>query len=764
VAEVRRYAVIAALILCAGSSAAFGQAGIVRSQTDRITGAVQNQIRQAVRPQLRIRNPAGPVTSLALSADGRLLAIVHSSNSVRIWDLQNGVEQARYNTPDRPRALRISGDGERVVLGTETGNLIVLAAANGATITTMRAHQGPVLAIDVSRDGNVIASAGNDGMVQLWDGRTGRQIASVRAPASIGSLALAPDGQRLVAGSSNGGTVIVWNGGLGAAPGQLNSPSPGIVTVGFGNAGRIVAMGSDGVIHSWEANATAAPSRSFRALGQTRSAQLSQDGRAAAVADADAHSQVIDLESGRVLREFTSTPGSSRFALVDLNQRRLITGGNDGIVRIWNLNSGANIAQIISTANGWAALDGQGRFDGTPDGVQDVQWLAAQLNLPIENFSKTYLEPGLVAKSMRDQSNYVAPAPSSVEAGIFLPPRATVAVAPGSYSGGSLADVTVTAQDQGGGVGMLRLFHNGKLVPTERQTGERRDNQNVVRSYRVPLVAGGNRFEAVGSNQQQIDGEPGRADVTAAGQPALPALHIVTIGVNRYRDSRFNLDYGVPDALAILRQLDRASSGLFNRAVAYQLTDEAATRAKILEVLTALQSLPPDDVLVVYLAGHGEIVGNEWYLLPQDFVFSPQGIQQTGISSTQLQQLLSRAGPQRVFVMIDSCKSGGGIDTLATSMDRRVLHAVGHDTGVALLASARRDQLAAEIPRLGHGAFTYVVLEGLSGKAATRGGRVTAGDILSYSTSQLPSLTKSQANFMQIPVAYRRGEDFSIAR
>jgi uncharacterized caspase-like protein len=238
----------------------------------------------------------------------------------------------------------------------------------------------------------------------------------------------------------------------------------------------------------------------------------------------------------------------------------------------------------------------------------------------------------------------------------------------------------------------------------------------------------------------------------------------VTIGVNRYRDSRFNLDYGVPDALAILRQLDRASSGVFNRTIAYQLTDEAATRAKILEVLTALQSLPPDDVLVVYLAGHGEIVGNEWYLLPQDFVFSPQGIQQTGISATQLEQLLSRAGPQRVLVMIDSCKSGGGIDTLATSMDRRMLHAVGRNTGVAMLASARRDQLAAEIPRLGHGAFTYVVLEGLSGKAATRTGRVTAGEILSYSTSQLPGLTKSLANFVQIPVAYRRGEDFSIGR
>jgi WD40 repeat protein len=94
---------------------------MVRSQTDRITGAVQNQIRQAVRPQLRVRNPAGPVTSLALSADGRLLAIVHNSTSLRIWDLQNGIEQARYDSGDRPRAIGISGDGQYIVLGTEGG-------------------------------------------------------------------------------------------------------------------------------------------------------------------------------------------------------------------------------------------------------------------------------------------------------------------------------------------------------------------------------------------------------------------------------------------------------------------------------------------------------------------------------------------------------------------------------------------------------------------------------------------------------------------
>jgi hypothetical protein len=105
-------------------------------------------------------------------------------------------------------------------------------------------------------------------------------------------------------------------------------------------------------------------------------------------------------------------------------------------------------------------------------------------------------------------------------------------------------------------------------------------------------------------------------------------------------------------------------------------------------------------VLVVYLAGHGEIIGNEWYLLPQDVVFSQSGIAQMGISATMLRDMLARVGPQRILVMIDSCKSGGAADALATSMDRRVLRSIGRDSGSRFLLP--RDQNVAEIPRLGH--------------------------------------------------------------
>ena len=752
-----RASITGVILLSAGTPVAFGQSGLMRSQTGTITGAIQNQIRQAVRPRLIIRSSLGPVTSLALSPGGRLLAIVYNSNSVRIWDLQNGIEQARYSSSDPVRVIRASADSQRVVLGTAGGNLVLLSATNGDPVVNLKAHQGAVSAIGISPDGAVLASSGADGTIRLWDVRSRREMASVRAQPAIDAVAVAPDDRRVVAGAAAGG-MLLWNSATSTPPTTLNSPSPGIIAVGFGEAGGIVAMGSDGAIHSWDPNVTTAPSRSFRATGQARSAELSDDGRIAAVSDSDAHTAVVDLETGRVLREFASNLGSSRFVMADIAQGRLITGGSDGIVRILSLNSGTTLAQIISTVNGWAALDAQGRFDGTPGGVQDVQWLAAQLSLPVDNFSDAYFEPGLVAKYMRDQPTFVAPAPTAVEAGIYLPPRVAILAPSGSYAPGAQIDVTVTAEDQGGGVGAVRLFHNGKLVPFEHQTGERRAGASVIHTYRLTLVGGRNHFTAVGANQQQIDGEAARAEVAVAGQSTLPNLDIVSIGINRYRDARFDLDYGTPDALAILNRLEQSSSGVFNRAVALQLTDDTATRAKIIEVFTGLQRFAPEDVLVVYLAGHGEIIGNEWYLLPQDVVFSQAGITQTGISATMLRGMLARVGPQRILVLIDSCKAGGAADVLATSMDRRVLRSIGRDTGVAILAAARRDQNATEIPRLGHGAFTYVVLEGLGG------GRVTADGLLAYSTSRLPGLTKSLADYMQIPVAYARGDDFQIAR
>lgn len=592
-------------------AAAFGQAGLLQGQTQATTGAIESQIREAVKPQMQISNSAGAIAGLALSADGSMLAIVPSDHTIRIWSLQNGLQQLRLAAPAALTPAALAEDG----LG------------NGAQIAVER-----------------------------------------------------PPGDRLT---------------------------------------------------------------------------------------------VADPQTGAVLLDTPVAPGSARFVVVDSRFRRVFTGGNDGIVRMRDLGSGKLLVQLISTLSGWAAVDGQGRFDGTLAGVDDIKWLASQLHLPIDNFSAPYFEPGLVARYFREPSGFVAAAPTPVFGGIALPPKVTVTAQPGADA---TAAVTVTALDQGAGIGAVDLFQNGKLVPEDRRTGESEAPQNgaktAIRTYSVPLAPGANRFEAVAGGLNHIEGEHATAELTAAAAPvpatgtpaaaALPTLHILTVGINKYRDARLDLDYGVADADAILHQFSE-SQGAFGRVASTRLIDAGATRAAIIRALTALQNAPPTEVLVVYLAGHGEIEDGDWYFLPHDFVFSREGIKRTGISATTFRDLLSRVGPQRVLVLIDSCKSGGSIDTLATAIDRKLLRTLGRDAGVAILAGARRDQNAEEFPQLHHGAFTYVVLQGVEGKAdAEHNGHITSGEVLTYSASSLPELTQQLIHQMQVPVSYSRGENFLV--
>jgi uncharacterized caspase-like protein len=607
-----RTVLLAAAAAAMMPSVAFGQAGLLQGQTRATTGAIQGEIREAVRPQMQISNSAGAITGLALSADGSLLAILPSDHTIRIWDLQNGVQQVNVAAP------------------------AVLAQAG----------------------------LGND-----------PQIAVARA-----------DADRLT---------------------------------------------------------------------------------------------ITDPQTGAVLVDTPVAPRSARYVVVDSKYHRIFTGGNDGIVRMRDLASGKLLVQIISTMTGWAAVDAQGRFDGTITGVDDIKWLAAQLQLPIDNFSAPYFEPGLVARYVREPSGFVAPAPTPVFGGFALPPKVTVTAQAGP---GSTAEVTVTAADQGGGVASIDLFQNGKLVPGDRRTGENKVAQNgvatTIRTYRVSVVPGANRFEAVVSGTNNVEGEHARTELTSAGAPSpavaapgpaaeaatgpLPTLRILAVGINKYRDSRLNLDYGVADADSILQQF-AASQGTFGRVAPTRLIDAGATRGAIIKALTDLQSAPATDILVLYLAGHGEIADGDWYFLPHDFVFSQEGIRRTGISGTTFRDLLSRVGPQRVLVLIDSCKSGGSIDTLATAIDRKLLRTLGRDAGVAILAGARRDQSAEEFPQLHHGAFTYVVLQGVEGKADTkRDGRITSDEVLTYSTSTLPELTQQLIHQTQVPVSYSRGENFLV--
>ena len=86
---------------------------------------------------------------------------------------------------------------------------------------TCHGHTGLVMSLVFSPNGKRLGSAGQDGVVKLWDTRTGQEALTLRGhPGIIRSVAFSIDA-RLLAAAGDDGTITIWDGTpLDADPGR----------------------------------------------------------------------------------------------------------------------------------------------------------------------------------------------------------------------------------------------------------------------------------------------------------------------------------------------------------------------------------------------------------------------------------------------------------------------------------------------------------------------------------------------------------------
>ncbi len=103
----------------------------------------------------------------------------------------------------------------------------------------LEGHRGGVTAVSFSRDGKLIATGSGNGIVFLWDAKTGEQLAKLNENNgnTITGVTLTPDNTRLAASSKGG--VVIWDMTDTKAPKVFRNPT-GMTTaryVGVGAAG-----------------------------------------------------------------------------------------------------------------------------------------------------------------------------------------------------------------------------------------------------------------------------------------------------------------------------------------------------------------------------------------------------------------------------------------------------------------------------------------------------------------------------------------------
>jgi uncharacterized caspase-like protein len=172
------------------------------------------------------------------------------------------------------------------------------------------------------------------------------------------------------------------------------------------------------------------------------------------------------------------------------------------------------------------------------------------------------------------------------------------------------------------------------------------------------------------------------------------------------------------------------------------LADSEATQQTNIEAIEGTFSgLQPDESVFAYMAGHGAVVGNEYYFVAHDTTV--QGIATNGVSLKQIKAAFDSSPSQRAFLWLDFCHSGGIIprDLGAGQDDREVISRalqVVQGQGKLIIAAATPAQHAYESASVGHGLFTDALLRGLKGEAANKG-EVTVNSLYDFIDRQMGS-------------------------
>lgn len=334
--------------------------------------------------------------------------------------------------------------------------------------------------------------------------------------------------------------------------------------------------------------------------------------------------------------------------------------------------------------------------------------------------------------------------------------------------------LTVDIYDGGGGVKEVNIYQNDKLIISDKDVKTSGEGQKRSKTYAVEMVNETNEFRVKVMNFQKIESRSDELMIEYTGEViATSTLHILAVGINKYKNASYNLNYAQPDAFSFVEKINERSSGIFKGVNRVEIYDEDATKENITTGFKAMIArAKPEDVFMFYYAGHGtldEENNEEYYLVPTDITKlygDPAQLHARGISATDIKNFLTQIKSQKQIILMDACHSGGAVKSFSTrgvATDEKAMVQLARSSGVVMIASSGTKQLATEFEALKHGVFTYALLEALDGKADNGDRKITVNELKFYMEDRVPELTKQYGGQAQYPTGYITGNDFPIS-
>ena len=710
--------------------------------------------------------------NVLISPDGKSLLKGKFGTMAKSWDIATGQTIKEYQGHTKAViAYNYTSDGKQLLSGDGSGELIYWNVASAEQLRKIKAHREPIFEVKLHPTASEAASTSWDGYVCTWNLETGEQIAQLDMQNnSAYSLSYTPDGLYLVTGRFNK-SLDLWEPDTKSVVRTFVGHTDVVSSIAFGINNKLMLTASwDGTARVWDITTGMMVQKFKGHTGALHTAIYSNDGKFVFTAGDDRTIKMWDVNSGKIIKQLEGHQAEITSLNLSKDGKTLISGSLDGVIKIWNLEKDTEFYEHIHVGqHDWMAKTKDGYFNATQGARNAIHFVKGMESYGVDQFFEEFYRPELLPTIYKNRGATGQLPTLDTKLTNSPPPLLKLSSLP--VQGTNELDLYVKITDNGGGVSELRLSHNGKQLvlnkdqlsfPTEK-------NKHSVYVQRVNLVGGHNTFSVSALSHGRVESAPVELKTLIPSTDKSSTCYIFAIGIDQYKNNKLTLNYAREDAESFVESIEKHSHKLFHNVEVHTLYDSDANKVNILQQLDELKNkVQANDVLIFYYAGHGSMVDNRFFFIPSECsrLYDLNNLVREGIEASEIQEKLKYIKALKQVIVMDACQSGGSVELLALrgASDEKAIAQLSRSAGIHVLASAGGEQYAKELSALGHGLFTYVLIEALSGKAdgAPKDGKVTVYELKSYLDDQVPELNQKYSGKPQYPYTFSRGHDFPL--
>ena len=291
---------------------------------------------------IKKETPAG-IRSISISPDGQTLAI-GNSGGVRLLEVRTREPGLTLELTTIPLDVSFSSDGRLLAIAGSNGTIYLWDVMTGELRHTIeQAHLGNCDSVAFSPDGQTLASGGVDNAVRLWDVSTGVLRHELTGHTHrVKSVAFSPDGKTLTSGGLDG-TVRLWNVSTGSLRQTITTGAGWVWSVAFSPDGKTLASSTDTAVRLWDVSTYELRYTLHGHTTLVHSISFSPDSKSlASVSPQDSIVNIWDVRTGERRQELTGYTGSVESMSFSPDSETLATvGEGKSFIDMWDVSTGA---------------------------------------------------------------------------------------------------------------------------------------------------------------------------------------------------------------------------------------------------------------------------------------------------------------------------------------------------------------------------------------------------------------------------------------